>query len=209
MDNPRPLDVLDQKCDFCYLLLARVKVGCSSCGKTFHPKPGCLGINEQAIQVLVDDNEGATNYRCFECRVELIASGGTQQGEFLETFRQMIMIIQTMKRDFEQKRLNSFSEGIKQAVVGNGVGTGTNNAPEDRGVGNGIDIGANNAPEFRGEGYRNQTHAVPDQMWRTEVQNHLKELREREKRSDSIILINNRFHYIASENNVLLAKPIA
>ena len=169
-ENSFPSDVPDHKCDLCDTSLAGVDVWCFSCSKQFCSKPQCLGINEQAIRVL--GNEETTPYCCLDCRAMMITSGEEQSREFLlDTLRQTFMMMQIMRRDIEQLRSNALREGIRQSGLGNRSGTGTNNTPGDR-----------------GEEHLNPTHPVSDSTLRAEVQNHLKELREREKRSDSIIL---------------------
>ena len=185
-DNSRLSDVPDQKCGFCIASLVGTRVHCFTCNQAFHPSQGCLGISVEAINVLIDGNNGATPYRCCECRSKPTSNGGDHQGGDSEGYLQLVKLMQSMKRELDELKSKSVGDRVRQARVDGAV---NNN---NQTVGNEAWHTSQYSRVRNGAGHANrndpQTPHDSGTIGRDEVLSHLKELREREKRVESIIL---------------------
>lgn len=80
-------------CSFCRFLLESAFVTCDGCKRPFHPEVVCLGVEQNAISVLLDCVNGSITYKCCVCRCSGPAEAGGSASEVRECMKQLISIV--------------------------------------------------------------------------------------------------------------------
>ena len=124
-------------CGLCQLAVSHMKVGCHSCGRSFHADPLCLGVSKGSVLALVADVDGALTYKCCTCRF----SGSVDK----------VGLVQLC---------NMLGEAVKAVR---------------------IDKAASSKPPALAPSGQGQVH-------REEILAQCRELKEREKRKDSVVI---------------------
>ena len=80
-------------CSFCGLLLESRFVSCSDCSMQYHAEVTCLGLEENAIEVLVGCVDGAVCYRCCACRCSNSMKVGGNPADAEVCMKQVLSVV--------------------------------------------------------------------------------------------------------------------
>ena len=136
-------------------------VGCGDCSRNFHAEKRCLGVDDSVIKVLLGDNGGAVKYVCCTCRL------GTKTDSREEGCTvQILGIISSLAADIKvlTESVMKLQQSEPKPLI----------IPES---------GSN--PEISPNGSLGNNNGV---MHREDVLLEVREICEREKRKESIIL---------------------
>ena len=158
---PRRLQEAGQtKCKFCSSVVVGCKIECQVCSGNFHADVLCLGVDVNVVDVLKQNDNGAISYNCTECRLD-VAQRETA-GPYGAVLKQLICTVGEVV-----KILKDGSSNVHHPLASNsGSHTGRPNQA----------AGPNTSASLRSVEHRN------------EILGQVRELREREKRADSIVI---------------------
>ena len=156
----------DSECGLCCSPVVGRGVLCGGCGKVFHPDTLCLGVSKEAVQILMSTLDGSLTFSCCKCR-----TGGTvgfSDGNS-SAMSQILLIVGELVREVRNWR------GVRCAPddVGSGIIAGSSGGVGSGSYGSSVTI----------SGQSQTSSSIGDA-----VMVQVRELREREKRANSIII---------------------
>ena len=161
--TPRRLQEAGQtKCKFCSSVVVGCKIECQVCAGYFHADVLCLGVDEKVVSVLKQNDNGAISYNCTECRLNVAQRDSA--GPYGAVLQQLICTV---------------GEVVKILKDGKGVVHHSQAANSGSHTGGSNQVAGAQAPT------RASLGSVEH---RNEILGQVRELREREKRADSIVI---------------------
>ena len=162
--TPRRLqEARQEKCKFCSSVVDDCKIECQVCEGTFHADVLCLGVEEDVVCVLKRNDNGAISYNCTECRLD-VAQRETA-GPYGAVLKQLICTV---------------GEVVKILKDGKGI------VQKSEASGSAMQSGVSN--QAAGPQSSNTLASLGTVEHRNEILGQVRELREREKRADSIVI---------------------
>ena len=158
-EDRAPVNSLPE-CRFCSRGVLGKVIVCGRCGHQFHPDTMCLGVDSDVVKALFNNKDNALQYNCCQCRS--VGIGSAHEGNVDNSaYKQLLRIVGEIAgvvRDMQAEKR------VDSATTQSG-----------------------NVPEV---GAQVQSRDLPQggQTLREEVQGHVRELREREKREEFIVL---------------------
>ena len=146
-------------CNFCCMSIQERSILCRGCNSPFHLDEICLGVKAEVLHVLADNRDGALSYNCCLCRLGEGSASADDGGAF--------------------KQLLCSLGGLTRLVRGGGASL--------LGPGGVRNLGSSGSSESAA-GSGNSALPAGRSVSRSEVMEQVRELRERDKRADSVVL---------------------
>ena len=162
--TPRRLqEARQEKCKFCSSVVVGCKIECQVCEGTFHADVLCLGVDENVVSVLKQNDNGAISYNCTDCRLDVAQRESA--GPYGAVLKQLICTVgEVVKILKDGKGIMQKSQASDSAII-----TGVSN-------------------QAVGPPSSNTMASLGTVQHRNEILGQVRELREREKRADSIVI---------------------
>lgn len=194
--NPGPVDPEDTcKCGMCNLVVGDEGIGCDRCSEWFHPSEMCMGLSKNSIHLIVESEDSAALlYLCTACRLKPGTGRWTRSQQRNSNKKDeikdqlVLQLFQTVKGLCSEvaeltKKINSvFSQG-QQTSQNQDEGCRSRSYSE---------VASVRLPQ----GQAQSGPAQPSQMqtsqsenqYRTLVRQEVREIQEREKRRNSLVI---------------------
>ena len=148
-----------QCCKLCSHIISGESIVCSKCGGAFHARLSCLGVAQEVLSVLSSCRDRSVGYICCGCRVDSVSSTAGSLESIATALSQLLGVMKGM--------VSQFSEAMNELKL--------------------MRLQQNNPVSGSGRESEYSLH-VPNPIVRDQVLESVKELNEREKRKDSIVL---------------------
>ena len=176
-------------CGMCGVLVADSGIGCDRCSEWFHPTEMCTGLPQEAISLIAaHQTDNSVLFVCTGCRVNPGTGSWTKAGrgrnsdqeamikQLYLTVKGLCGTVASLTSKFDTLIEAQRQQGARQASLPNSVSQGSSE-PITQGQ--------------RAFESRAKAPILPHQEiieYRTMIRQEVKELREREKRKDSIVV---------------------